>query len=82
MDVRPIVSHAPFLPLGHKHASAEETGERALERDADGREGVTLARHLRARARCSLLEEHIVHKNILYIKYLKSAERHQMLTVF
>ena len=57
MDVRPIVSRAPFLPLGHKHASAEETGEWAPEETLDGRDGVALARHLRARARCSPLEE-------------------------
>jgi len=49
VDVRPIVSRAPFLPLGHKHASAEET--------RDGLDGVALACHLRARARCSPLEE-------------------------
>ena len=57
MDVRPIVSRAPFLPLRHKHASAEETGEWAPERDARWPGRGRPSPHLRARACCSPLEE-------------------------
>ena len=60
LNVRSIVSRPHFVPLGHKHASAE-TCEWAPEREARwpgrGRPSLSLTRSVLARVRCSPLEE-------------------------